>query len=310
MKSLLILRRVSVENANAISGITYGFPAMTHFLGFTHALSRMMQSQFEHLCLKRCCVIAHSHQVKSQQPKAWGDQVFALTRNPLTKEGKTAPFNEEGKMHLEVSLIIEIEGFLDRDDDVDVPEFIAEKLPLLRLAGGSVISWRGIDIQDDCQDEKSARRLLFSLLPGYTLIDRSELLWSHHQALMEENPQASMLDAFLDFCTLQYRPVVDSETNEQPTESTKAKWEYKPKPAAGYLVPIMTGYKGISPLYPAGEVANARDPNTPFQFVESVYGIGEWISLNKFITLDPLFWQYQPRDDWYLCTQKIISNEA
>ncbi|HHH1607741.1 TPA: type I-F CRISPR-associated protein Csy2, partial [Yersinia enterocolitica] len=39
MSYLIVLRHVQVENANAISGLTYGFPAMTHFLGYTHALS-------------------------------------------------------------------------------------------------------------------------------------------------------------------------------------------------------------------------------------------------------------------------------
>ena len=36
MSSLILLRRVRVENANAIAGLTYGFPAITHFLGFSH----------------------------------------------------------------------------------------------------------------------------------------------------------------------------------------------------------------------------------------------------------------------------------
>jgi CRISPR-associated protein Csy2 len=34
MSSLILLRRMKVENANAIAGLTYGFPAITHFLGF------------------------------------------------------------------------------------------------------------------------------------------------------------------------------------------------------------------------------------------------------------------------------------
>lgn len=42
MSSLILLRRLRVENANAIAGVTWGFPAITHFLGFTHALSRKL----------------------------------------------------------------------------------------------------------------------------------------------------------------------------------------------------------------------------------------------------------------------------
>ncbi|PVF10187.1 type I-F CRISPR-associated protein Csy2, partial [Yersinia pestis] len=44
MSSLIVLHQVRVENANAIAGLTYGFPAITHFLGYSHALSRKLQS--------------------------------------------------------------------------------------------------------------------------------------------------------------------------------------------------------------------------------------------------------------------------
>ena len=41
----LLLKRIHIENANAISSpITYGFPAITGFLGAVHALSRRLQS--------------------------------------------------------------------------------------------------------------------------------------------------------------------------------------------------------------------------------------------------------------------------
>lgn len=45
MRSTLLLRHLKVENANAISGLTYGFPAISHFLGFTHALSRRLEQE-------------------------------------------------------------------------------------------------------------------------------------------------------------------------------------------------------------------------------------------------------------------------
>ena len=40
MTSYILLEKVSVEDANCIAGFTYGFPAITGFLGFTHAISR------------------------------------------------------------------------------------------------------------------------------------------------------------------------------------------------------------------------------------------------------------------------------
>ena len=40
---LLILPRLQIQNANAISGpLTWGFPAPTAFTGFVHALERRL----------------------------------------------------------------------------------------------------------------------------------------------------------------------------------------------------------------------------------------------------------------------------
>ncbi len=303
MKSLLILRRISVENANAIAGLTYGFPAITHFLGFTHALSRIIQKQFADITLDRCGVIVHKHQVKAQQPKGWGDSVFCLTRNPLTKEGKTAPFNEEGKMHMEVSLLIETNGYMAPDTREDIEVLLDDKLPTFRLAGGTITRCQPVKLVNIPDDEKSTRRLMFSLLPGFVLVDRSELLQAHFKQLREENSNADMLSAWLDFSALKYQAVPEVKEDEHLTGDSKARWEYVPKPASGYLIPIMAGYKGISPLYPPGDVANTRNKDTPFRFVEAAYGLGEWVSPHKFTTLESLFWRYQSFDDWYLCTQ-------
>jgi len=62
MSSLIIMRKMRIENANAVAGLTWGFPAITHFLGFTHALSRQLQ-QSHGLSLDGCGVICHQQQV-------------------------------------------------------------------------------------------------------------------------------------------------------------------------------------------------------------------------------------------------------
>ena len=109
MRHLLLLNNLRVENANAISGMTWGFPAPTNFLGFTHALSRKCQAKWgNHASLGGVGIICHSHQVHTQQPSGF-EHVFALSRNPLTKDGNTAPFNEEGRMHMTVSLLVDCE---------------------------------------------------------------------------------------------------------------------------------------------------------------------------------------------------------
>lgn len=312
-KSLLILRRISVENANAISGLTYGFPAMTNFLGFAHALSRKLLPLFD-IELNGCGVICHNHHIKAHKPKPYADYVFSLTRNPLTKEGKTASFNEEGKMHMEVSLLIEVNGYFPSSKKQQVKTYLEGKLQSMRLAGGDIVDVESIEPLEYPEDEKKHRQLLFSMLPGFALTDKSDALRQHCYSLQKDNKTADMLDALLDFSALKYRAEPsknkseqdDSEAVESPDEislDTKAKWEYLPKPEAGYLVPIMVGYKSISPLYEPGEVINARDQETPFRFVEAAYGLGQWQSPHRFNEIDKLFWHYQIKDDYYLCQQ-------
>lgn len=321
MKSVLILRRIKVENANAIAGFTYGFPAISNFLGFTHALSRAVQKKLN-LTLGGCAVVCHQHYVNAHQPAGWGDYVFSLTRNPLTKESQTPAFVEECRMQMEVSLLIECDfdgwdldfGTDNADQDIArFEEFIKNIALTQRLAGGTIRSIEKVvfaQLPEGSQQElaKFRRKQLFKLLPGFALVDRSELLREHYQHLKADKPDAELIDAWLDFCALKYQARPEIKQGELPTEDTKASWEYIPKPAGGWLVPIATGFKAISPRYEAGQVARARDPNTPFRFVESVYGIGEWLGLHRVRDLEQIFWHYEVDGDFYLCRNRYASH--
>lgn len=316
MKSLLQLNRIRVENANAISGMTWGFPGITHFLGMTHALSRFVYAQHG-LHLGGCGVISHWHEVKAHQPSGVGEYVFALTRNPLVLNGQdavTAPFNEEGKMHMEVSLLIECDflprhlAFNSGNPEEDAKRFaqqIQEQLLTMRLAGGTILSVQSVELDtvpDDTQ--RWARKKLLRLLPGYALISRHDALQQHHAVLQQDNPKADLLDAWLDFIALRYKaePTQEAEPDENP-EPTKALtvWSLQPKPTEGWLVPIHTGYQGISPLYAPGDIAHARDPSIPFRFVEGTYSVGQWLSPHRLQHPEQLIWRYQHQEDLYLC---------
>ncbi len=322
MKSLLILRNIKVENANAISGLTYGFPAISNFLGFTHALSLAMEQklieQNKNLKigskLEGCAVVCHRHYVQAYQPKGWGDYVFALTRNPLTKEGATAPFVEEGRMSLEVSLLIECNfglnqldfGTEDNGEDAKAFQaFVYEQAFMQRLAGGTILSIGKVEFfqlpQGVQELTKFTRQQLLKLIPGFFLVNRSDELKEHYNDLKSKNAQAELIDAWLDFSALKYKAIPELKEGEELTDQTKARWEYIPKPAGGWLVPIALGFKAISPLYEKGEVARSRDPSIPFRFVESVYGIGEWISPHRIRDLKDIFWRYRAEGEWYLC---------
>ena len=85
---LLILPHIKIHNANALSSpFTIGFPAMTAWLGFTHALERKLnQAGLNDLLLHSAAVV--SHQCDVQTHKGDGDFVHSIigTGNPLDKD--------------------------------------------------------------------------------------------------------------------------------------------------------------------------------------------------------------------------------
>lgn len=309
MKSVLLISNIKIENANAISGLTYGFPGISNFLGFSHALSRKLKTKIG-LRLGGVAVICHQHQLHAHRPDNFADYTFALTRNPLTKEGNTAPFNEEGRAHIEVSLLIECDftdekldfgGENDLADIASFTTFIESQAYQQRLAGGTItrigqVSFVQFDEDADVR-RKETRKLLLRLLPGFVLVDRTPLLKQHSQA----KPERDLLDVWLDFAAIKYEAKRILKDDETLDEASSAQWTFVPKPAAGWLVPITTGYKAISPLYSPGQVARTRDGETPFVFAESAYSVGEWLSPHKVKNLDDIIWHYQQKDDWYLC---------
>lgn len=309
MSSLIILRHVQIENANAIAGLTYGFPGITHFLGYTHALSRKLQASHG-LTLDGCGIVCHQHQVRYYQPHGWGDYVFAQSRHPLTKEGDTAPIVEEGKMHLTVSLLLECKGLIANGDSgvAELSRHLALICPSMRLAGGTINAIKQVEIvsipEDTGRMERFSRRQFRRLLPGFALLDRTFLLTEQFKTLQSENPDAEFIDAWLDFVALKAEAEPILAEGEELNETIKANWRYLPKPAGGWLAPITTGYRAISPVYQAGHVSNTRDTQTPFAFVEPVYGIGEWCSPHRLHSIEQLLWRYHHQEQdgvWYLC---------
>lgn len=307
MSTLILLPRLRVENANAVAGLTWGFPAITHFLGYMHALSRKLTLSHG-LRLDSCAVICHEHQVHAYS-SGW-DYQFALTRNPLTRDGKTASFNEEGRMHMTVSLVFECHGEIINGESgrQELAAHLQKLCQTQKLAGGSIVALRDVKIVDYPQTERETRQVLFRLLPGFALLDRSPWLAEHYQSLIEQNPEATMLDAWLDFAALKIKAAVP-ENNDAPQAGDPAHWQYVPKPQPGYLVPLMTGYQRISECFSPGQVANARNSETPFAYAEAVYGVGEWRGLHRVKDISELFWRYRTTETGYYCCGVMPAEE-
>ncbi|KJZ00766.1 type I-F CRISPR-associated protein Csy2 [Pseudoalteromonas ruthenica] len=305
MSQYILIKKLNVQNANTIAGLTYGFPAITNFLGFAHALSRKLPSSLN-VNLGGVVVISHKNQVHARQPKGWGDYVFALTRNPLTYQGKTAPINEEGRMNMQISLLVEVKGLVAGDTltETDLKAHLKRLIPTLRLAGGQILGFEACELLNTEEQQAYALR---RLMPGFVLMDRHEYLAAHFEQRKTEQDDVCLFDAWCDFATLTYRA---NPSEDQQTEDTveaeqaivKANWEYVPKPNAGYLVPIATGFCAISPLYDAGEVANVRDNTVPVTFAETAYSVGEWQSVHRLHHIETALWRYTDNHPWYIAT--------
>lgn len=315
MKAFLKLKRIKIENANAVSGLTYGFPSITHFLGFTHALSRQIKEQGTVLRFKGCAIIAHEQQIHKYPTGSWGNSFFSLTRNPPDQSGKPAAFNEEGRMHLTVSLLIECDFDKDDLENYNLSDKLFEKLIkeialTQRLAGGMIVAIdeaKFEEVPENLEKKyKFLRTQMHKLSPGYLLIEKSEFLTEHFMQLKSEYSETEMMDAWLDFIALK----TQAEKNDETSEKKEVEWNMIPKPFKRWLVPINIGYRAISELYSPGQVKQVRDPTIPFRFVESVYTIGQWISPYLVESLEKIFWTYQadPKLGWYLCKNQLFSS--
>lgn len=380
---LIVIKKVQVQNANAVAGFVHSTISQTQTLGFTHALSRQVSKSNEKICFKACATVMHSQHVHTFKHDT-GATKFTQSRNspylystPSAKKSATAPVIEEGKMNATLSLIIAYEG--DIDDSEGFCEWLLSRCMMNKLGGGTILAIDDVSehtFESTSKTNKQIKYLIRSLLPGFVLYDRSDLLAEH---LAETQPHANnfnhIVTAWMDFITLKQtaRPLhhlidkhlekfandsenallndiwqkhlkqpytaidipeaiiehfqglsIDSENAKkserkklkpllqqwhdylEPSKKTKAEWAYKPKPAKGYLVPYMCGYKAVTHVLENEQVKNTRDSYTDVCFAEAVHSIGEWRGIHRIKSFKDLLnalWCYEYEQHWYLCKQ-------
>ncbi|ENM3886254.1 type I-F CRISPR-associated protein Csy2 [Vibrio cholerae] len=292
--NVLILPHLKIHNANALSSpFTIGFPAMTAWLGFVHALERKLsQAGLSDLMLHSAAVVSHRCDVQTH--KGEGDFVHSIigTANPLDKDGSRSAFIEEARCHLDVSLIIEWSG---NDDQIQQPDFTQQLqavITMMKVAGGDVLSVGKPSVKSVITEQDTAQALR-QLMPGYVLVERRDLMID----AMQQGDDA--IDALLGYLTVHHHC--------EQLEDQSVVWHSQRK-TSGWIVPIATGFQGISPL---GEAKNQRDPSVPHRFAESVVTLGEFVMVHKIKHLDDILWQYHPdlENDLYLCQKVNAINE-
>lgn len=287
MKSVILLPHIKVHNANALSSpYTIGFPAMTAWLGAVHALQRKLnQNGYENLKFMSVAVV--SHDCNLQAYKGADDYVYSIiaTGNPLDKDGNRSAFIEEARCHLDASILIECDGLPFNQEEI-LNALTNHMHAGWKIAGGDILGFLKPDIYK-IDNEMDHKKLMRKLMPGYVLIERRELMIEAMQSGMDA------LDAMLEFVKVKHC----SETDE----NGDVRWSAS-RSASGWIVPIATGFHGVTDI---AKAQNQRDANTPHRFAEAVVTLGEFKMAYRIKNLDDMLWRYHVdlSNSLYLCQQ-------
>lgn len=298
IRRILLLPHIQSQNANALSSpFTIGFPAMTAWLGAVHALQRKINAaDFKDVKFNSAAVISHKFDLQTYRGDGdWVNSIIIAKRPSFTKKelakfnsGKAPTFIEDARCHLEVSLLIEYSGLSQDDANVFLAQVAHQLNASLKIAGGDILSFQQPTLHTiEEGNDTELRQLTRKLMPGYAIIERRELMIG----AMKEGLDA--LDALLDYLAIHHH--CEKDDNDQVTWTSKRK-------TAGWIVPIATGFHGLTELGPA---KNQRDPETPHRFAESVVTLGEFRMPHRIQSLDEILWSYHADSgtNLYLCQQ-------
>jgi CRISPR-associated protein Csy2 len=110
------------------------------------------------------------------------------------------------------------------------------------------------------------------------------------------------MDALLDYLAVHHRCEVTKKDEKEVVNWTSQ------RKTKGWIVPIATGFQGISEL---GQAIQQRDIDTPHRFAESVVTLGEFIMPYRINKLDNMLWHYaEVKNDLYLCQQNEPFTES
>ncbi|MFP4363684.1 MAG: type I-F CRISPR-associated protein Csy2 [Spirochaetia bacterium] len=300
MKKILLVPHISINNANALSSpVTIGFPAITAWLGLTHALQRYLVQDYPMLEFKAVGIVSHSMDLHVYKGKR--DRFYSIIgkANSMKKAKKKSwpelqkpSFIEEPTCSLRVSLVIEYEGVRQTEVQDLKQRIHALVIGKLRAAGGDILTSKfPLDFKIDTKTDLNI--LIQELMPGYVIIERRDLML---QAMSEGQDS---IDALLDYLKVYH--ICEN------VDFGNYEWKSKRK-TPGWIVPIATGFQGLSEL---GYAENQRDPGTLHRFAESVITLGEFIMPYRLESIDEMLWHYSynAEDNLYLCEQKINKGE-
>lgn len=299
MGALILIERLEVQNANAISSpFTIGVPSITAFMGFAHQLQRLVHQAdaSSDLQVKQIGVVIHEIdlQVRHFEGSRSRLKLTANTRGGRdeSKKSERASFIEKGRCHLTASLLLDCETQFMGGQKVLMERMQQLILGRMRLAGGTIINTSAPRIEDVAND----RRTLMRLIPGWVLMERRDLM------IEAMNDGLDALDALHRALAIHHQRHVQMESGADDSAShnqTHVTWTSQ-RHQPGYIVPIATGYQALTPFVPSN---NARDRETPHRLAESVVTLGEFVLPLRLECPRDMLWHAHVDDNLYVYQQ-------
>lgn len=254
MKKYIVIEKVDVQNANAWNNIVVGFPAITGFLGATHALERMINDAGIKCSISGTGIILHEYELKSVTiPKNGRDDTLLTFPLPSSIPGNgekeiNQHFMNQAYIDIIISLVIEI----DTDESVSsgqLCKLIKHKLNKLRIAGGMVCGFNDIKAVSDIEN-----------LPyGYALIDRSYM--------MIETDGNDMLEKMFNVINENNDFIAISVGYKSLSDLGHVKGQRDPSKLHCFVESIF----GIGEFYPIREITNFNQIMWSYSYQNGIY---------------------------------------
>ena len=289
MKNMMVFHDVKVQDANAMSSLSIvGFPPVRAFEGLTHNIERKLQNtQLKGFKVKSFGVSVKEfslNAVESDRKLYLNYKAKPIIRNKK-KKGKFTNASEfpEATCSMTTTLFLEYD-FDKRIEENDV-QMIQNLFFIQRIAGGMIINKPKVELFQ-IFDESSEKKFLRKLMLGYCIVERRDL------AIEAMKNGKDACDAVLDFLRVYNTYSKDEEGNVSRSRGRRLR--------KGWIVPISTGFKGISDYFVS---QSQRDMDVPHRLAESVTTLGQFIMPMKVDCVENVLWRRSVNGDLYVCEQ-------
>lgn len=321
----LIFDKISVENANALSGnLVYGVPAITGIKGAFHAMSRKIMAG-KHtsnmkVSLRGVLVACHDHKLLASRSASYKNYRFMQQKTSIVSKGDfikqsngvSPSIIEQAYCSFTMSFVVEVvcDRKLTEQEKALLETECYKIVQHNRMAGGAVSPFKDKSKVSfiECEDLND---LSYRLANSYVLVDATDDLTE----ILDGNPDLSAIDVLINAATVTWTPVPkDLEDNQKGVKWVRSRLGSN----YGWVVPITNGYQSISRTFRAGEMENSRPTDTkPVEssYVEAVYTLGRWVNPHTLRLNDDMknaFWyyDYQPEHSLYLVKTNPITKKG